>query len=158
MTRKRAKVLIAIGWVFSILLSLAHLPFPNREDPPKVGFKCERHEVPMTLVTLSGLCMMCSIIVVQVLNVLILRKRLRDVPGNPGRPAVVQPPVTTGRTRLYKRAITTSCMVAGVWIVGWAPLLVVHALNAWSLGDKETLDLIFPKFAIVAYNELFPCL
>ncbi len=152
MTRKRAKLLMAIGWTFAIILSFTDLLFPNQEDPYKVGIKCERNKIPTTLLALTGLIITCSIMGVQIQTVLILWNRLHDAPGHPqsatstGRARLL----STGRARLYKRAIT-ACMIGGVWSIGWAPLLVVCMLNAWSLGDKDTLDTILPKFVIVAY-------
>ncbi len=150
MTRMRAILLITFGWAYGIILILICILFPRSEDPYKVGFKCERKAIPMTLVALSGLFIICSIITIQIQTLFILKSRLNEARGNDGRSALVTR-ISTGRIRLYKRAMGTSGMIGLVYVIGWMPLFVVYTINAWSLGDKDIVDTVLPKFVILAF-------
>ncbi len=150
MTRMRAILLIILGWTYGTILVIIIIIFPRSEDPYKVGFKCERKAIPLTLVAMPGLFIICSIITIQTQTLLILKSRLNEATRNDRQPALVTR-ISTGRIRLYKRAMGTAGMIALVYVIGWMPLFVVYTINAWSLGDKDMVDTVLPKFVIVAF-------
>ena len=150
MTRMRAILLIILGWTYGTILVIIIIIFPRSEDPYKVGFKCERKAIPLTLVAMPGLFIICSIITIQTQTLLILKSRLNEATRNDRQPALVTR-ISTGRIRLYKRAMGTAGMIALVYVIGWMPLFVVYTINAWSLGDKDMVDTVLPKFVILAF-------
>ncbi len=100
MTRTWAKLLILIGWSYSIMLALALAISPNEHHPYNV--RCHRNEIPQTVARVSGIIVISSLVIIQVKTVLILKVRFQLIcgPGSTG--------ISAARLHLYKRVMMTA--------------------------------------------------
>ncbi len=100
MSKSHAKRLIVIGWSYCILLALALALSPIQQNP--FDMTCRKHPIPRTVAILSALCLIISLVVIQVKTLFIFKERSQTVSG-PGGTSI-----SRGRLRLYKRAIATA--------------------------------------------------
>ncbi len=144
MTRTRAKLLIFIGWLYCILLAVALILSPLGDDP--LIMRCQRHAIPQTVLGVSGVSLIISLLIIQVKTLLVLKERTRSAGAQPGHRSI-----TTGRLRLYKRAMGTTVTIALVYTIAWLPVLTLYTLNALSIGNKEIIQELLARCSFVAF-------
>ncbi len=67
----------------------------------------------------------------------------------------VGPGTSTGRNRMYRRAMVTSSLVASAFLIGWLPVHTCVLLFHWSSIDEETMNTIIRAVSTLGFLQSF---
>ncbi len=135
-SEKKAVILVLIGYGYSTSISLPHVliaPEDYKTDPAK--YSCHKlhnlfDKVTSTIWAGSVICLVNMVVILQMATYFKLWKRQQMVIGSNNMS-------NNGRTRMYKRAMVTTSLVATAFLIGWQPLLVCALVAEWSSIDQE---------------------
>ncbi len=134
LSKKNTIVLLCFGWAYGSCIALLCMLTPHKYE----GYDCSSiyalfHKIPMTIWAISVLFLSALIIILQMATYFKLWKQQRM--------AVVSAAANTGRSRIYRRTMVTSCLIATCFLIGWLPTLISLLLFHWSSNiDEETMN------------------
>ncbi len=134
-SQKKAVILVCIGYGYSASISLPHVliaPEDYKTDPE--NYSCFKplnlfHKITNTIWAGSVICLVNVVVMLQMATYFKLWKRQQMAIGSNMS--------NNGRTRMYKRAMVTTSLIATAFLVGWLPVLVCILIADWSSIDQE---------------------
>ncbi len=154
LSKKKAVILVCCGWFYSIFIVLLHVFIQASSENVQANstqdcFKVDAlfHKIPSTIFAISVICLVAMVAILQTMTYWKLWKRQQMAIGS-----IVS---TNGMTRMYKRAMVTSSLIATAFLIGWLPFTISVLLNNWSNVNEEKSQQISSIIATLGIIQSF---